>query len=307
MARGRTVRMFLADGTAEGLRILEMSNWTGVALVCGRADWARVAGREEFAKPGVYVLAGERDGAPAIYVGQAETLRYAIDDRLASEHGFTDIIVVVSQTAGIDSTGRRWLASRLVANAKQFARAEVGKPSNLVEPVLDAADLADLEGFLENIVLLIDIAGIHAFGSAGIPSNLDESPLRGNRPMDTPGKTTHAPAIMPYRVVALVAGGVVAEGRYFPNHSLTVHAGAKARAQAVTRLSRTHREKRASLIACGMLRPDGDHLVLTESVNFSSPSMAASVLLGRSCNGLVQWKTADGQTLKDLQAARAGE
>ena len=40
---------------------------------------------------------------------------------------------------------------------------------------------------------------------------------------------------------------------------------------------------------------------LTESVRFTSPSLAASALLGGNQNGLIMWLNDDGVQLKDLQ------
>ena len=37
---------------------------------------------------------------------------------------------------------------------------------------------------------------------------------------------------------------------------------------------------------------------------FPSPSTAAMVLLGRSSNGRVEWKSSDGKTLKELAVRR---
>ena len=39
----------------------------------------------------------------------------------------------------------------------------------------------------------------------------------------------------------------------------------------------------------------------TEDYQFTSPSTAASIVAGRSCNGLVEWKTKEGILLKDLK------
>jgi hypothetical protein len=33
---GRSVRLFLIDGTPQGIRTAEVGNWTGLALVCPR-------------------------------------------------------------------------------------------------------------------------------------------------------------------------------------------------------------------------------------------------------------------------------
>ena len=35
---------------------------------------------------------------------------------------------------------------------------------------------------------------------------------------------------------------------------------------------------------------------------FSSPSTAAAVVMGRGANGLIEWKSKDGSTLRDNQA-----
>ncbi|MGB6649164.1 MAG: DUF4357 domain-containing protein, partial [Bacteroidota bacterium] len=46
---------------------------------------------------------------------------------------------------------------------------------------------------------------------------------------------------------------------------------------------------------------------ITQDYTFASPSTAAGVMLGRSANGRIEWKTADGKTLKSIQDAEANE
>lgn len=45
---------------------------------------------------------------------------------------------------------------------------------------------------------------------------------------------------------------------------------------------------------------EGKALRLTKDTLFSSPSTAASVIMGRCANGLTEWKTKDGRILKAL-------
>ncbi|WP_374519683.1 DUF4357 domain-containing protein [Hydrogenophaga sp.] len=45
---------------------------------------------------------------------------------------------------------------------------------------------------------------------------------------------------------------------------------------------------------------------LTQDDSFSSPSTAAAVVLGRGANGRIEWKDAQGLTLKELQGAEVG-
>jgi len=45
----------------------------------------------------------------------------------------------------------------------------------------------------------------------------------------------------------------------------------------------------------------------TQDQVFGSPSTAAGVVLGRTANGRIEWKSADGKTLKQLQAMVSAE
>ena len=47
--------------------------------------------------------------------------------------------------------------------------------------------------------------------------------------------------------------------------------------------------------------------VIVKDLLFSSPSLAAAVVLGRSANGQVEWKLKDGASLKDSQAPSGNE
>jgi hypothetical protein len=55
-----------------------------------------------------------------------------------------------------------------------------------------------------------------------------------------------------------------------------------------------------------VLVAEGAALRFTQDYVFSSPSTASDIVLGGSTNGRVQWKDAQGRTLKELQEAEAG-
>jgi hypothetical protein len=57
---------------------------------------------------------------------------------------------------------------------------------------------------------------------------------------------------------------------------------------------------RRQLIAEGTLMANGPVLEFTKDAEFSSPSAAAAVIHGGSANGLIEWKTKEGTTLKEL-------
>jgi Domain of unknown function (DUF4357) len=64
-------------------------------------------------------------------------------------------------------------------------------------------------------------------------------------------------------------------------------------------------ELRADLLKSGVLVSEGNNLRFTQDYTFNSPSLASSVVLGRSSNGRTDWKDASGKTLKELQEAQA--
>ena len=51
-----SLRIFVADGDPDGLRIVDKSNWIGKALVFPRALLPKVKARPELARIGVYLL-----------------------------------------------------------------------------------------------------------------------------------------------------------------------------------------------------------------------------------------------------------
>jgi hypothetical protein len=58
---------------------------------------------------------------------------------------------------------------------------------------------------------------------------------------------------------------------------------------------------RTSLIENGVLSDKGDDLNFEADYVFSTPSAAAAIVMGRAANGLIEWKTDSGQTLKALE------
>ncbi len=42
--------------------------------------------------------------------------------------------------------------------------------------------------------------------------------------------------------------------------------------------------------------------ILEEDYLFSSPSTAAAVVMGRNANGLKEWKTKEGKSLKEIES-----
>ena len=81
-----------------------------------------------------------------------------------------------------------------------------------------------------------------------------------------------------------------------------VHKGSKGRIEIVASIQGTSNERlRNQLLLDGILSVLNGMLVFTRGHLFTSPSMAAMAVMGRSANGWIEWKAADGKTLDELK------
>ncbi len=284
-----SLRIFVADGDPDGLRIVDKSNWIGKALVFPRALLPQVKARPELAQTGVYLLLGPRPDAEGdmIYVGEGDPIRPRLESHYAQKDFWTRAIGFTTATAGqLNKAHVQFLESRLIALARSAKRMPLDNGNQPAEPSLSEADRADMEVFLGHMLGMLPVLGVHAFEQA-----------------------PKAPAAKAAPLLTCKGKGVQATG-YEASQGFVVRAGSQATATTVPSMAQHVRglyDLRQDLISNGVLVMQAGLYQFTQDYTFSSPSTAASVLLGRSANGRVEWKGEGGRTLKELQAAEAGQ
>jgi hypothetical protein len=151
-------------------------------------------------------------------------------------------------------------------------------------PSLSEADEAFAEGFLDDVLLCLPILGYGMFEAASLAASRDSDEILylSARGIEATGKDT--------------AGGFVVLEK-------SMAAGNDRLTPSLIADYGLVKEQRDELVRQGVLDPCGTDLMLTLDYTFSSPSLAASLLLGRKANGRTSWKTKDGRTLKELQDA----
>jgi len=281
-----SLRIFVADGDPDGLRIVEKSNWIGKALVFPRALLPQVKPRPELQQTGVYLLLGPRpDGeGEMLYVGEGDPIRPRLESHYAQKDFWTRAIGFTTTTAGqLNKAHVQFLEARLIALAKAAKRLPLDNAYQPNEPSLSEADRADMEVFLNHMLGMLPVLGVHAFEQAPAPT-AKVSPM-----LTCKGK------------------GVLATG-FEASQGFVVKAGSHAVAESVPSMAQHVRgmfDLRQELIANGVLSLAGGLFCFTQDFSFSSPSTAAAVVLGRSANGRIEWKDSQGRTLKALQEAEA--
>jgi hypothetical protein len=288
LGRPCSIRIFLADGTPDGLRIVEKSNWTGRAVVSSRSQIDRALARAELAQPGVYVLTGVgEDGSPRIYVGEADVLRDRIRQHVASKEFWTRLVAFSSTNEGLNKAHVRYLESRLIGLAKKANQWDIENATAPASPPLSEADRADAEWFLAEMLLIFPILNIDAFEIADERTRVS-SQMKGD--MDLP-------------LLFLDERGAKGQGREAAD-GFVVLKGSQARASEVESIHEYLRDLRRQLIEREVMVSDGDRYIFTQDFRFGSPSTAAGVLVGASANGRVAWRNEKGVTLKELQQCR---
>lgn len=286
--RATSIRIFLADGVPDGLRIVEKSNWTGRAVVVNRSQLDRALAREELSLPGVYVLTGvsDKDGAPRVYVGEADVLRDRIKQHVVGKDFWTRLIAFTSTNEGLNKAHVRYLEARLVGLARNANQWEVENGTQPGPPPLSEADRADAEWFLAEMLVIFPVLGVDAFEAAA------------NQACSTaPGKD-EAPTLFLRERGADGRGQEIADG-------FVVFKDSRARLTEVPSFHDYLRDLRKQLVEREVLVADRESLVFSQDYRFTSPSAAAAVLVGGSSNGRLAWKDARGRTLKALQQARS--
>lgn len=281
-----SLRIFVVNGDPDGLRIVDKSNWIGRALVFPRALLPQVKARPELAQTGVYLLLGPRpDGeGDILYVGEGDPIRPRIESHYAQKDFWNRAIGFTTTTSGqLNKAHVQFLESRLISLARAAKRMPLDNANQPSEPSLSEADRAEMEVFLEHMLGLLPVLGVHAFEQA------PKSP------------TGHAGATLTCK-----GKGVQATG-YEASQGFVVKAGSQAVASVTTTFNQMTgaAELRADLLSNGVLVADERALRFTQDYVFSAPSAASDIVLGGSTNGRTSWKDAQGRTLKEIQEAEA--
>jgi hypothetical protein len=72
---GKSIELFLVNGTADSIITAELSNWNGKAIKIPRIEVA-TCNRDDISQAGVYFLfCKEDDGTDFVYIGEAENLK----------------------------------------------------------------------------------------------------------------------------------------------------------------------------------------------------------------------------------------
>lgn len=286
--KGKTIRIFLVEGTPNSILTAEIINWTGKVIVAPRSQLPELAKREEAKRTGVYILAGE-DPENAlrekIYIGESDNVFKRLTDHNKDDNKefWNRTALIISKDENLTKSHIRYLESKLIQLAQQARRGTINNSTAPETPPLPESDTADMDFFLSQVQMLLPVLGFSFTLPAPSPTLFNE--FDDNNKI----KALNVSPIFYIRTSGVEAKAQELDGEFI------VLKGSNARKETVESFSKRSIELRQRLIEEGKLvnNSDEEYLEFVEDVYFTSPSAAADTIAGRSCNGRTMWKLVD--------------
>ena len=292
MSTGKSVRLFLADGTPGGLLTAEIMNWTGYIVAAPRSDLAALLKRPETSRTGIYILIGddpESVGGQIAYIGEGDDVskrlyQHARPEEQGGKDFWDRAIVITSKDTNLTKAHARYLESRFISLGVQANRAKLTNSTAPELIVLPEADVSDMEYFMEQARIVLPVLGVNIFRS---PVASPSPPTKSSGVQDT--------TVSPLFELLLKKQAILAIAQEIDGE-FTVRADSTARLKWTGAGAHNYRGLREKLERDGTLVPSSDGVTMrfTHSQVFASPSAAAAVVTGRSANGRNEWVMQDG-------------
>jgi hypothetical protein len=281
MKFGKTIKIFLIDGDPNGRMSCELSNWTGKAYKIPRIKVKDCTDRDDLSSTGVYLLFGkDDDGKDLVYIGEAESILKRLNQHLTSKDFWRETIVFISKDENLNKAHIKYLENRLHEIAVSTNRYKIHNSVTPTQSSISESDKAEMEEFIDNIKLLVNTLGHKVFE--------EKREIKQQHRQNT----------------FMIKSARGADGLGEPtSDGFVVLKGSKAAGTIVNSMTSSFVKLRDKLIDDDVLVDKGEYLEFSDDYIFSSPSTAAVMVMGRNANGLTEWKTKDGKTLKEFESS----
>lgn len=273
------------DADPEGRMVCELSNWNGKAYRIPRGKVKDCSDRQDLKATSVYLLFGRAESStskPKAYIGEAENAYSRLVQHVSEKEFWNESVVFISKDENLNKAHIKYLESRLYEIAFSAGRYEIQNGKTPTRSSISESDQAEMEEFIEYIQILINTMGFKVFEPLikveSTIQNADEFfYVKGARGAAGQGKRT--------------------------SDGFVVFSGSKVAVDIVPSFPKGFNALRDELIENDIIVKAGEELIFASDYLFSSPSAAAAVIMGRSANGLIEWKNSIGTELKSVEEA----
>ncbi|MCV9929224.1 GIY-YIG nuclease family protein [Flavobacterium sp. LS1R49] len=284
---GKSIRIYLSDGSPSGLRHVEIANWSGQAIACPRSRFSELKKWTESQRPGVYFLLEKHstDDKNAVYIGESENVYKRLIEHDSKKDFWNEVILFTSKDEHLTKSHIKYLESRLsdiTKNADRYTTQNGNKPT---ESTLPRAEKDAMEEFIHNAKMILGTLGhkllepINSTNSENIYTNTE--------------------SLFEHKFFFNV-NGLSAEGKQNDEGFLLIK-NSEISIETTTSIPGKINSMRNKLIEDQILIKKNNRLILTKDIILSSSSYAAALVAGTSRSGPQSWKDSNGKTLKALE------
>jgi hypothetical protein len=293
---GRTIQLFLVDGTPTGLRKATIHGWTGLTFVATGTTFAALTARQELDRTGIYILSGpdaEAVGGTRAYIGSANSVRERIKQSAVQRDFWESAIAVTTSDDDLSKGHVEYLEARLIelAIAANRVTLDNGNSPTGHRRRLPEADQANMEAFLSNLKIILPVVGLDLLKPQPRAVSQASTPVEQRTAHETTYEIRHKSGVS--------AQAVEEDGEFI------VLEGSQA-LKDTGYVQQSYIALKDNLVKQGVLQVQSDSIyVFVKPYSFRSPSAAAAVILDRNSNGLTEWKVkGEKRSYQDVKQAR---
>ena len=266
MANGKTIKLFLVDGTYDGTVIADVHNWSGVGIKVGRDD-SSLDSLTDLTNPGVYFLfcGGPADG---VYIGESQNVLKRLKQHKQDYNSKKEPFFWTTALCFVDPkmiVNTKYLEARLVDDANAAKVYKVLTKASGIPPI-NAAAKSDNETFIEYVKALAGTLGYQVFTNNAVKAASNPSNVYILKTKNTNAK------------MVITSNGFV------------VLSGSKLSDTVAPSMPKSLLKLRNELIKKGVI--DGN-FILQHDQTFGSVSSAAKFVACYSIAGTNDWKDAN--------------
>jgi len=284
---GRSIKIYLSDGSASGLRHVEIANWSGQAIACPRSRFSELKNWDESQRPGVYFLLERHstDQKNTVYIGESENVFKRLIEHDRKKDFWNEVIIFTSKDENLTKSHIKYLEARLTDLTFKADRYNLENGNKPTKSTLPRADKDAMEEFIHNSRILLGTLGHKLLD----PINSTEIKNEGIQSGTLSGRRLY-----------FSVNGLLSEGKP-SDEGFILLKDSELSLQTTTSIPGKINQLRDRLIEERVLIEENDKLILSKDIVLSSPSYAAALVAGTSRSGPQSWKDATGKTLKALE------
>lgn len=290
-AAGRSVRLYLVDGTATGILTAEIMNWTGHVLAAPRTRFEDAFLRDELKRTGIYFLLGpDDDGSDLtkVYVGEGDEIGRRLYLHNKEKDFWERFIAITSKDMNLTKAHVRYLEGRILRLLVDARKVKIANKDMPQFDLLPEADISDMEAFLEEVQLVLPVIGAE-FLRKPIKKARDSKSFEADAVSNASSPISIGLSQEITFVLSNEKAGINAVAREEGGEFIVLEDSIGSMKERVS-FNERNKSARDEAFETGRIEQVGDkNFILKQDIPFSSPSAASVFLFGTSRNGRTDW------------------